>query len=200
MNARILNKASATDWARVDQMTDEEIDTSDIPPLDDAFFSRAKWRLPRLYIDRLDFYQARKVAAYILKEGLHEKRKTEQARVKQQLVHLAFNTSLIVSYSRPFSKNRNFEGEPSSSLKKEICRVLNESETELHKKVLDMRDTVCAHSDARAHRIANLDYTSFIAIMYRVENLTRSETAKLKVMSEKWIKYLDEKIPVLKLV
>jgi hypothetical protein len=27
-------------------MTDEEIDTSDIPPLDDAFFARAKWRMP----------------------------------------------------------------------------------------------------------------------------------------------------------
>ncbi|MDX6383582.1 MAG: hypothetical protein QOK48_1155 [Blastocatellia bacterium] len=27
-------------------MTDEEIDTSDIPPLDDAFFANAKMRLP----------------------------------------------------------------------------------------------------------------------------------------------------------
>jgi len=35
-----------TDWARIDLMTDEEIDTSDIPPLDEAFFARAKWRIP----------------------------------------------------------------------------------------------------------------------------------------------------------
>jgi uncharacterized protein (DUF4415 family) len=27
-------------------MTDEEIDTSDIPPLDDAFFAAAQWRMP----------------------------------------------------------------------------------------------------------------------------------------------------------
>jgi len=27
-------------------MTEEEIDTSDIPPLDDAFFAAAQWRLP----------------------------------------------------------------------------------------------------------------------------------------------------------
>ncbi|MGI9067877.1 MAG: hypothetical protein ACR2HX_15935 [Pyrinomonadaceae bacterium] len=195
MNARNLNKVSATDWARVDQMTDEEIDTSDIPPLDDAFLASAKWRLPRSYLDRLDFYQAREVAAYILKEGLHEKRKTEQARVKQQLVHLAFNTSLIVSYSRPFSKNRNFEGEPSSSLKKEICRVLNESETELHKKVLDMRNSVCAHSDGRANRMATLGIR---AITDLHENLDKSETARLKAMSVKWIKYLNEKISLLK--
>ena len=27
-------------------MTDEEIDTSDNPPLDDDFFARAEWRMP----------------------------------------------------------------------------------------------------------------------------------------------------------
>ena len=27
-------------------MTDEEIDTSDVPPLDEAFFSRARLRMP----------------------------------------------------------------------------------------------------------------------------------------------------------
>ncbi len=37
---------SATDWAKVSALTDAEIDTSDIPPLDDAFFARAKLRLP----------------------------------------------------------------------------------------------------------------------------------------------------------
>jgi uncharacterized protein (DUF4415 family) len=28
-------------------MSDEEIDTSDIPPLGDEFFARAEWRMPR---------------------------------------------------------------------------------------------------------------------------------------------------------
>lgn len=37
---------SETNWERIDQMTDAEIDTSDIPPLDDAFFANAKLRLP----------------------------------------------------------------------------------------------------------------------------------------------------------
>lgn len=45
-NETNLKKPSATDWARIDQMTDEEIDTSDIPPLDDAFFAIAQWRIP----------------------------------------------------------------------------------------------------------------------------------------------------------
>ena len=41
-----MKKPSETDWARIDQMTDEEIDTSDSPPLDDDFFARAQWRMP----------------------------------------------------------------------------------------------------------------------------------------------------------
>jgi uncharacterized protein (DUF4415 family) len=46
MNETNLKKPSETNWARIDQMTDEEIDTSDIPPLDDAFFAKAQWRMP----------------------------------------------------------------------------------------------------------------------------------------------------------
>lgn len=47
-------------------MTDEEIDTSDIPPLSEEFFSRARWRMPEGKIvvmvsvdkDVSDWYQA----------------------------------------------------------------------------------------------------------------------------------------------
>lgn len=46
MNASNLKKPSETDWTRIDAMEDEDIDTSDIPPLDDTFFANAKLRLP----------------------------------------------------------------------------------------------------------------------------------------------------------
>jgi uncharacterized protein (DUF4415 family) len=46
MNEKNLKKQSKTDWARIDRMTDEEIDTSDSPPLDDGFFARAEWQMP----------------------------------------------------------------------------------------------------------------------------------------------------------
>jgi uncharacterized protein (DUF4415 family) len=41
-----LKNSSATDWKRIDNLTDETIDTSDIPPLDADFFSRADLHLP----------------------------------------------------------------------------------------------------------------------------------------------------------
>lgn len=37
---------SGTNWERLEALTDEEIDTSDIPPLDDAFFANAKLHAP----------------------------------------------------------------------------------------------------------------------------------------------------------
>ena len=41
-----MSNTSRTNWERVDSLTDEEIDTSDIPPLDENFFNRARWRKP----------------------------------------------------------------------------------------------------------------------------------------------------------
>jgi uncharacterized protein (DUF4415 family) len=41
-----MSNISRTDWSRIDAMTDDDIDTSDIPPLSDEFFTRAKLRMP----------------------------------------------------------------------------------------------------------------------------------------------------------
>ena len=46
MSAQDLKKPSETNWAKVNEMTDEEIDTSDIPPLDESFFVNARLRMP----------------------------------------------------------------------------------------------------------------------------------------------------------
>ena len=186
MNGKDLKKRSETDWTRIDLMTDEEIDTSDIPPLDDAFFAAAKWRLPRSYIYLNDFKQARKFASFILKQGLHEKT-TEQ----EKLIHLAFNTSLIISYARPFRGNNNFEGQPRSSLRQHACEVLDEAEVEIHDRILALRDNAYAHSDARSHLLESLDYTKHIGLMRTIETLDKSTTGKLKVIIEKWIGYLE---------
>jgi len=66
MNVKNTNKPSQTDWARVDALTDNTIDTSDIPPLDNAFFARATLREPHHFStvtmeldgDVLEWFQA----------------------------------------------------------------------------------------------------------------------------------------------
>ena len=41
-----MNKPTKTNLERFDVMTDDMIDTSEIPSLGDAFFAGAKWRMP----------------------------------------------------------------------------------------------------------------------------------------------------------
>lgn len=42
-----MNKPTKTNSERLDAMTDDMIDTSDIPPLTDEFFATAKWLMPK---------------------------------------------------------------------------------------------------------------------------------------------------------
>ena len=66
MSDNNLKNTSQTNWAKLETMTDEEIDTSDIPPLDEKFFANARLRMPRGKIvvtvsvekDVNDWYQA----------------------------------------------------------------------------------------------------------------------------------------------
>ena len=43
-----MKQPSRTDWKRLEDMDDADIDYSDIPPLTDDFFSHAKRTLPNL--------------------------------------------------------------------------------------------------------------------------------------------------------
>ena len=46
MNENIMSNISKTDWNRIDEMKDEDIDTSDIPPLSEYFWAKAQLRMP----------------------------------------------------------------------------------------------------------------------------------------------------------
>ena len=59
-----MKKTSGTDWERLNAMSDEDIDTSDIPELDDEFFQQAELHLPvkkpvtiRLDADVLEWFK-----------------------------------------------------------------------------------------------------------------------------------------------
>ena len=65
MKDSTTKSSSATDWERIDKLTDEQIDTSDIPPLDADFFARATLQMPskstvvlNVDADVLEWFQA----------------------------------------------------------------------------------------------------------------------------------------------
>ena len=192
MSVRDLKKKSKTDWARVDRMTDDEIDTSDIPPLDDAFFERAITVLPRRRVDRIDLIKAQEFAAHILKKGWSNK--------KPNLVHDAFNIALIVSYVKPFSSRRDLEERNESRLDDQvkITNVLNEEERKLHCRIKELRNRSFAHSDARSVLVKGFDYSKDFCLLKLELNLARKEVKLLQKMIDKWIKYLDDQISLTK--
>ena len=46
MSENDMNSTSRTNWERLDALSDEQIDTSDVPALTDEFFAKAEWRTP----------------------------------------------------------------------------------------------------------------------------------------------------------
>ena len=92
MNEGNLKKPSETDWGRIDQMTDEDIDTSDIPPLDDAFFAAAQWRMPEkkttLMDNRIQWLLAPRIAKNCLPQ-LQDGYPTDAVREAMVQVELA---------------------------------------------------------------------------------------------------------------
>lgn len=51
MSENDMSNTSKTNWARIDAMTDEDVDTSDIPPLTEDFFTKAELRMPNTPVE-----------------------------------------------------------------------------------------------------------------------------------------------------
>ena len=98
MSKKDSKKVSETDWDRLAAMTDADIDTSDIPPLDDTFFATAKRRPPgksriTIYIDdeTLAEFRARAEAAgagyqTLINEALREYLAHQPAPLTEEIV------------------------------------------------------------------------------------------------------------------
>lgn len=57
MREKSTKRKSKSDWKRVDAMSDDEIDYSEIPELDEEWFENAFWGIPakKIVTIRLDF-------------------------------------------------------------------------------------------------------------------------------------------------
>jgi len=104
----------------------------------------------RLSISDDDLAQAKRFGNFILERSLHD----TTGGVDDKLIHLAFNTALIVSYARPFTMNFDKLGKKRPSMLLPFLENLSCEEGKLHKIVCDSRDQEYAHSDSASHNVA----------------------------------------------
>jgi hypothetical protein len=64
-----MSNTSKTDWTRIDAMTDDDIDTSDCPPLTDEFFAKAQLRSPIISMDTKELRRELQIGVDALARG-----------------------------------------------------------------------------------------------------------------------------------
>jgi hypothetical protein len=144
--------------------------------------------LERFYLIVGDLRHAQKFASYILSRGLHEKKGE-----KTQLIHRAFNLSMTVSYCRPFARNREYtEKETADSPIYHFARpVLGNERFVLHKKIVDQRNNIYAHSPT-GKRFGSRPVKGRVNLQRDVfVPLTYEQTRMLCSIIDTWLKYLE---------
>ena len=144
--------------------------------------------LERYYLIMGDLRDAQKFAGYILTRGLHGKKGE-----KTQLVHRAFNLSMIVSYCRPFARNREYiERETADSPIYDFAwRVLGKERFPLHKEIVHQRNNIYAHS-AAGNRFVARPTKGRVAFQYDVfAPLPYEQTRMLRSIIKTWLDYLE---------
>lgn len=94
----------------------------------------------RILLSYGDFKQAKYTASYILENKLHD-------MVDQRLLEPLI-CAMIVAYSRPFSGNDKSVTPKIPDLPFSFLKGVTKKEMEIHKIVLEDRNTVIAHSDS----------------------------------------------------
>jgi hypothetical protein len=158
-------------------------------------------RLSRLNMFLFDFRDAQKFAQYILRRNLH---KVKNERAVTKLVHLAFNTSLVVAYSRPFKSNAEIQDGKKVRVRLDATIVHSilstPQELAFHDKLIKLRDKTFAHSDSSVREIEGFNYDGDTVLFYKAvtEPLTRAETQLLNNMIRKWITNLEQQRSAMK--
>ena len=145
--------------------------------------------LERFHLIVGDLRLAQKFANYILSRKFHGKKGD-----RTQLVHRAFNLSMIVSYCRPFARNREGSGREAvadSPIWNLAWPLLGKQRVALHREIIDQRNNIFAHSPT-GKRFDIPPAKGSIAIEYDVfAPLTLEKTRVLSSILKTWLEYLE---------
>jgi hypothetical protein len=99
----------------------------------------------RLFVSIQDFGWAMKFASHLLKKGWHSAPWERRGSIYMQ--QMAYTSSLLTSYARPFTKSRGWPNLPINLV------PYATHEWEFHKQLMDIRHQVFAHSDSSRHSV-----------------------------------------------
>ncbi len=142
----------------------------------------------RLYITRQDLGMAAQFAAFILKKGWHNNPWERRGTIYLQ--QSAFTSSLIIFYSRPFTRSKGLPDFPKRLLK------YNALEHTLHDKLIQLRHKVYAHSDDSSYKVQPFSINGFPTAILNAPffKLLRPDVEMLQSMIEKIFKEIDVKL------
>lgn len=133
----------------------------------------------KLYVSGCDIAFAQQCAEFILKKGWHCKPWERRGSVYfQQSVYV---TALVVSYGRTFTKSKGWP-----SLQVELLGY-SAAQMRLHKKLLELRHTVYAHSDSERYSIKpwNIESISTDIVSEPLMMISPAEAKRFLKMTQK---------------
>jgi hypothetical protein len=87
---------------------------------------------------------------------------------------LAFSTAIIVTYSRPFSGNLDRAGRR-DPVDDRYINALSPTERDVHDQIIDLRNSMFAHSDASVHNVQVTNTTSGGLVTFSQDRLAPLE-------------------------
>jgi hypothetical protein len=147
---------------------------------------RAENLYRRLYVAGLDVGEAQQHARHLLKKGWHHE--PWDARWSVYMQQIAFTTALIVGYGRAFTRSKGWPDIPDRLI------PYNKEERQLHRELMDMRNTIYAHSDSSAYNIRLLPHGAPRSIDYLPSlRLSKEETELFMEMTAKLLERLGKR-------
>lgn len=146
-----------------------------------------KRQFERLFASLYDFGQANFCARYLLTKGWHRKWERQGTIYAQQT---AFVTNLVVAYARPFVKSQGWPTFP------EKLTNFDAKQSDLHKRLLQMRHQIIAHSDSKNFSFEPVKFDNIITTTECVPSyvLSSDDTALVIRMTDDLIITTNKKL------
>jgi hypothetical protein len=146
----------------------------------------------RLLASKYDFQQAAFCANYLLKKGWHCMPWERRGSIYEQ--QTAFVTNLVVAYARPFTKS---EGWPEFPMK---LVTYDLQQLNLHKRLLELRHGIFAHSDSRNFQFTPFETQGFKTQIESVPFavLSADDTERVRNMIGQLLKTTKERLDALR--